>query len=440
MPDIVEAIRFLEDRGLLYRVDRTLSWRFEAAKAIEHADSIGKAIAFRVDCCPGIDVVSNIIPSRDILKAYLGVKEDEDLYTRLLDAMDNPLRCGEEDFRDNYVEDRRTLYDLPALHFYEGDAGRYFTSSIFIARDPDGEIYNASIHRILVKDSMAGPARIVPRHLRRIIDAYRSKGREAPIAVCFSPHPVVFLSAALQPRYGVFEMEVANRLLGGSLRVCRTPLYNLPVSCECSHVLEGRVSLEDVEEGPFADALLTYDIVRREPLVVFDRIYRSRVERPFHTVLPGRTEHTLLMGIGKEADIYRAVSRVVRRVYKVRLTRPSGGWLHAIISIEKGAEGEGKNAILAAFAAHPSLKMAIVVDRDINIDNPEEVEWALATRLQASKGLVIIRDARLSSLDPSAHDGVGDKLGIDATIPIRERGRYRRAIIPGQDRYLANST
>ncbi|MDT7889625.1 MAG: UbiD family decarboxylase [Desulfurococcales archaeon] len=437
MPDIVEAVKFLEMGGLLYRVDKVLSWRFEAAKAIEYADSAGKAVIFRVDCCPGIDVVSNVIPSREVLKNYLDVKRDEDLYLKILDAMGNPLKCGEEDFRDHYEEDRRSLYELPALHFYEGDAGRYFTSAIFIARDPEEEIYNASIHRILVKDPMAGPARIVPRHLRRIIDTYRSKGRETPIAVCFSPHPVVFLSAALQPRYGVFEIEVANRLLRGSLKMCRTPIYNLPTPCECSHVLEGRISLQDVEEGPFADALLTYDRVRREPLVVFDKIYRSRVERPFHTVLPGRTEHTLLMGIGKEADIYQAVSRVVRRVYKVRLTRPSGGWLHAIISIEKGAEGEAKNAVLAAFAAHPSLKMVIVVDGDVDADNPEEVEWAIATRLQASRGVIIIRDARLSSLDPSAQDGVGDKLGIDATVPIKEREKYRRARIPGD--YFVNS-
>jgi len=71
------------------------------------------------------------------------------------------------------------------------------------------------------------------------------------------------------------------------------------------------------------------------------------------------------------------------------------------------------------------------VDGDIDVDNPEEVEWALATRLQASRGVVIIRDARLSSLDPSAQDGVGDKLGIDATVPIKDREKYRRARIPG---------
>ncbi|PWV36942.1 MAG: hypothetical protein DJ555_04645 [Desulfurococcaceae archaeon] len=114
----------------------------------------------------------------------------------------------------------------------------------------------------------------------------------------------------------------------------------------------------------------------------------------------------------------------------MRLTRASGGWLHALISIEKSVDGDSKNAILAAFAAHPSLKIVTVVDGDIDIDNPEEVEWAIATRLQASRGIVIIKEARLSSLDPSARNGIGDKLGIDATVPIGERHRYRRARIP----------
>lgn len=430
MPDIVDALKHVEAKGLLRRVEKILSWRFEAAREMLRADREGVTLLFRTDCCKDLWSLSNLISSRRILMDYLGVDSDQDLYGKILRALENPLKCGEENFSDHYVEDPRTLEDLPALHYYEGDAGRYFTSPIFVAKDLGEEIYNASIHRILVKGKMEGAARLVPRHLRKIVDSYRAAGRETPVAVCFSPHPLVFLGAALQPRYGVFEIEVANALLGGGLRVCRTPINDLPVPCECSHVLEGSIALQDVEEGPFADATLTYDRVRMEPLVRFHRIYRSRAERPFHTVLSGGAEHTILMGIGKEADIYQAVSRVVRRVRKVRLTRASGGWLHAIVSVEKSVDGDSKNAILAAFAAHPSLKMVVVVDQDVDPDDPEEVEWAIATRFQASRGLVVIQGARLSSLDPSSQDGLGDKLGIDATASVRERQRFRRARIP----------
>lgn len=430
MPDIVSAVRMLEDMGLLIREPRILSWKFEAAKAMEKADSLGKAIMLRSDCCDGIDIVSNIIPSREVLRRYLGVQSDEEMYAKLFEAMNNPLKCGEDSFKDHYVEDQRTLENLPALLFFEEDAGRSFTASIHVVRDPEREIYDASVQRIVPKDKMAGIVTF-GGHVRRIIDgAYRSKGKEAPVAVCFSPHPVVFLGGALQPRFGVFEMDVVNRLLGGELKLCRTPLYDLPVPCECSHVLEGRVTFEDVEIGPFGDVFLTYYTERRASVVIYDKIYRSRIDRPFHVAFVGGTEHTIVGGVNSEALIYHFVSRVVRRVHKVRLTKASGRRTHAIISIEKGSDGESKNAILAAFAAQPSLKIVTVVDSDIDIDNPEEVEWAVVTRLQPSRGIVIIRDTQLHILDPASPGGFGDKLGIDATVPIKERHKYRRAKIP----------
>jgi UbiD family decarboxylase len=133
---------------------------------------------------------------------------------------------------------------------------------------------------------------------------------------------------------------------------------------------------------------------------------------------------------GYQAAIRDAVSRVVARVHKVRLTPASGGWLHAIISIDKRHEGDAKNAMMAAFAAHPSLKQVIVVDSDIDPDNPSEVEWAIATRFQADEDLIIIRNVRGSTLDPSSRDGLTAKMGIDATKPLNAGIEYEKPKIP----------
>jgi len=124
---------------------------------------------------------------------------------------------------------------------------------------------------------------------------------------------------------------------------------------------------------------------------------------------------------------------VIPRVAKVRLTDGGGGWLHAVIAIDKQSEGDGKSAIMAAFAGHPSLKHVVVVDSDIDPDNPIEVEWALATRFQAGRGLVVVRHARGSTLDPSSFNGVTDKVGIDATAPIKDRSKYVRPRIPRKE-------
>jgi len=429
--NVSAIIDLLRSKNLIYEVNRMLSCRYEASREIAKADKERKTILFRVDCSPDLINISNIISSREVLKEFLGVKEDVDLYRKISDAMNNPMKISsEENFSDHYVSIERDLTKLPALHFYERDGGRYTTSSIIIAKDPYEEKYNASIHRVLVLDKDKCVARIVPRHLYRIVTENRRRSRETPIAICYTPNPLIELGASLQPEYGVFELEVANRLTSGSLRICRTPIHNLPVPCECSHVIEARVSLEDHEEGPFTDILMTYDIIRKEPLIKIDAIYMNKLNYPFHIILPGGQEHKILMSIGKEADIFFAVSKVVRRVRKVRLTSGSGNWLHIVISVEKNHDGDPKNAIMAAFTAHPSAKMVIVVDEDIDPDDLEQVDWAIATRFQASRGLVVIPHARLSSLDPSSRDGLGDKIGIDATAPLAEKKKFERAKIP----------
>ncbi|MEM3652852.1 MAG: UbiD family decarboxylase, partial [Nitrososphaerales archaeon] len=139
----------------------------------------------------------------------------------------------------------------------------------------------------------------------------------------------------------------------------------------------------------------------------------------WQVILPGGSEHRLLMGVPQEPRIFTVVQNAVNSVQSVVLTEGGCGWLHAVVSIKKRVEGDGKNAGLAALAAHPSLKRVIVVDDDINIYDPLDVEWALATRFQPDKGLVVISGARGSSLDPSSQKtGVTSKWLIDATLPL----------------------
>lgn len=137
-------------------------------------------------------------------------------------------------------------------------------------------------------------------------------------------------------------------------------------------------------------------------------------------------EHQFLMGYPKEASIWDSVRKVVPKVHKVRLTRGGGMWLHAVVSVEKNVDGDAKNAIMAAFAGHPSLKHVVVVDPDVDPDDPYQVEWAIATRFQAHEDLIVIKNARGSSLDPSSQDGLTSKMGLDATAPLKSKDKFKR--------------
>jgi UbiD family decarboxylase len=406
------------------RIGGTLSRDFEVARVIREWQGRGPVIVYRVEGCPQ-DSASNLLDLKFKLYKALGVGSDEEAYLKILDAMSSPARpsvVGAPRLR----EAEGGLMEVPAVRFYEKEAGLYLSSAIFIACY-DG-VCNASIHRVLVKDKRVGVVRVVPRHLWELYLRAKSRGQDLPVSVVIGVHPAIMVAAASSPRFGVFEVDVASKLLG-NLWVYESPVHGNPVPLGSAVVIEGLLSRDMAEEGPYVDIIGTYDRVRSQPVLKVLKVYLD-VNELTHVILSGGLEASLLIGFTREAAIWEAVSKVVARVHKVRLTPASGGWLHAIISIDKRHEGDAKNAIMAAFAAHPSLKHVIVVDSDIDPDDPSQVEWAIATRFQADEDLVIVRNVRGSTLDPSSRDGLTAKMGIDATKPLNAGMEYEKPRIP----------
>ncbi|MGC8538742.1 MAG: UbiD family decarboxylase [Candidatus Micrarchaeia archaeon] len=369
------------------------------------------------------EFLGNIFTRREELWSALGVDNDAAAYKRLLEAIEKPGKAQETRFKLRKADAK--LSDMPFAMYYPNDAGMYLTSGVIFAKL--GNISNASFHRMLLLSGSRAALRIVPRNLYTMLKERNKGGEDLEVALVVGMHPVAQLAAAMSPSYGVFEMDVAEKLLPG-FAVSMTPKYGIPVPADASVVVEGKILREKAREGPFVDLTSTSDIVREEPIFEAEVFYESK--KPLlNMILPGGEEHKLLMGYPREAAIYEMVSRVVPKVKKVRLTSGGGMWLHCAISIEKNTDGDAKTAILAAFTGHTSLKNVIVVDSDVDIDKLEEIEWAIATRFQPSK-MVIINEARGSSLDPSAKDGITSKVGIDATAPLAERDKYRKSALP----------
>jgi UbiD family decarboxylase len=220
------------------------------------------------------------------------------------------------------------------------------------------------------------------------------------------------------------ELPFAAELRGGSLRVSRCGNGVLVPGAEI--LLEGFIGGERAPEGPFVDITGTYDEVRQEPVIEFTGM-QVREDFIYASILPGGNEHKVLMGVPYEPIIYRAVSAVTR-VRNVHLTPGGCGYLHAVVQISKATQGDGKNAILAAFAAHTSLKHVVVVDEDIDPFDLHDVEYAVATRVRGDRDVLVITGARGSSLDPcQLDDGTNVKVGVDATMVMGEEERFRRA-------------
>lgn len=376
-------------------------------------------------------IAGNLVSSRKALLKAAFVNSDEELYIKL-NSTPLPLEHSFEihDFSNYYEKQTLKLNELGFCKFYEKDGGWYINSGIIIAK-VNGS-YNASIHRLMIVNEKRMALRIVPRHLYYAYNKAKERGEELPITILLGNHPLYLLLASNSPPLGVYEFTYLPLFVNKKPTAAYSPLYKNLVPLGSSIIIEARITLEEIEEGPYLDALLTYDAKRMQPIIEVDEIW-VRKQQPIylHALLPGGYEHAYLMGIPREASIWFSVSKVVPKVHKVRLTPASGGWLHAIISITKNHDGDGKNAIMAAFAGHPSLKHVVVVDDDVDPDDINQVEWAIATRFQAHKGLVVINEARGSTLDPSSIDGKTSKLGIDATVPVKEKEKYKRGVIPG---------
>lgn len=436
MPDLRSFIAELERTGELERYKEPISARFQIASVMKRHDN-GSAMLFEKVEGFNVSVISGVCGTRNRLARALRVSSDElhDFLSRCLKNPESPRTVDSGPVKE--VTEKPKLSRIPILTHYEKDAGPYITSAIVSARTNDGAVENVSTHRLLVVDDDHLAIRLVPRHLYRMHQMAKESGKRVlDVGITIGLHPALSMAAASPAPFGTSEFLVANAMMRGELVLTECDQVDARVPADAEILLEGRILLDrEVPEGPLVDITGMYDLVRNQPLVEVVSV-SHREDYVYQALLPGGTEHKLLMGLGVEAKIADSVRAVVPTVRAVHLTPGGCGWLHAVVSIEKQSEGDGKNALLAAFAAHPSLKHAIVVDSDINVYDMESVEWAVATRFQADKGMILIPQARGSTLDPSSDQehALTSKLGIDATRSLQKPAeKFTKGRIPGED-------
>ncbi len=422
----------MQKRNQLKQVDDEVSPRFEISAFMKELDG-GPILYFDSVKANRTKVVAGVCGTRQRLCWALGVSPDG-LYKKVAEAWREPkqpktVRGGPV----NEVVEKARLSKLPILTHFERDAAPYITSSVISARSPDGKTENVSIHRLQVLDDNHLAIRLVPRHLNYMWKNAKETKESLDVAITIGTHPAVMLAAASPVPFGVSEFGVANAFLNNKMHLVKCENVNAYAPSEAELVLEGRILTDKVvTEGPLVDITGTYDIQRKQPVVELVSMMHRR-DYMYQALLPSGLEHKLLMGLPHETMIWEAVSKVVPNVGAVNLSSGGCGWLHAVISIDKQVDGDAKNALAATFGAHPSLKHAVVVDRDIDVYDPVMVEWAIATRFQANEDLLIIPQARGSTLDPSADQetGLTTKVGVDATRPLnKSKEKFELARIP----------
>lgn len=431
----------MEKEKEILHIKHQVSTKFEISSIMKNYDNLGPILLFEKVSGYESKVVGNVCGTRKRICKALGISPNE-VYEELARSWRSPKKS--KIVTDGPVKENKEknvdLTKLPILKHFEKDADHYITSAVVHARSADNKVENVSIHRLQVLDKKHLAIRLVPRHLFKLWSLAKEKGEDLTVAISVGVHPAVLLAASSPVPFGTNEFDVANTLIDGGLRLIECENVDSCAPAEAELVLEGRVSAtREVVEGPFVDITGTYDIQRKQPVVDILGVMHRR-DYVYQGLLPSGTEHKLLMGLPHEALIWESVSKVVPKVNAVNLSVGGCGWLHAVIAIENQTDGDGKNALLAALAAHPSVKHVVVVDSDIDVFDISDVEWAIATRFQASEDLVVIKNVRGSTLDSSANQetGLTSKMGLDATRPLaKHKEKFERAKIPIRKRVQA---
>lgn len=403
----------LEQENNLVRIKKEVSAKYEIANVIYSLDE--KPVIFENVKGYDFPVFAGITSDRDVIAKGLDTTKDK-LLLKLVKALQNPKEpemADEAPCQEVIIKDP-DLSKIPILYHLEGDGGRYGSATVSTIKDPDTG-RNVSYHRLMEIGKNKFTARLIKKRQTRT--TYDKLEGDLEMAVCVGNSVAVMVAASLGPPPGVDEFSIANALDKTPLVKCVTK--DLEVPAETEFVFEGRLTRDLDREGPFVDLTETRDFERQEPVFVIDCI-THRKDAMYQALIPGRLEHKTLMGMPKEPTIYSEVSKVAN-CKNVLVTMGGGSWLHGIVQIEKKDPGDPKKAIEAAFNGHKSMKHVVIVDEDVDIYSPNAIEWAIATRFQGDKDLVIKLDQSGSSLDPSGKHEAGKKtlttkIGVDATI------------------------
>jgi 2,5-furandicarboxylate decarboxylase 1 len=424
-----DYIKSLQEQDKITTIKREISKHLEIAGVLKTLEPT--PVLFERVKESEFRVAGNLFCNKKQIAAYFGIQTQEIIPT-LTRAIENrkPPEQTDKGACQEVVEEAVDLDKLPILFHNEIDGGPYISSGVVVSADPEyGQ--NLDFHRAM----QIGKDKMVTRVVRgRDFYNFLKRNGEVDVAFCIGNTPEVLIAAATSVDTGIDELEIANALR--SIKVTKAKTVDLMIPADTEFVLEGRVFLEETHsEGPFIDLTETVDVIRQEPIFEVKKI-THRKTAIWQGLLPGRSEHKILMGMPREPTIFKKVKDRGIDVLDVYITPGGASWLHVAVKIRKKNEDDGIQTLEAAFAGHKSAKHIWVYDDDIDIYSDEEREWAMATRFQADDDLLIKDRETGSSLDPSAETGTNltTKCGFDCTKKLETKGKsFKKAKFPEVD-------
>ena len=432
-----DYLSFLEKTDQLIKIEKEVDPTFELGYILKETKG-SKPFLFNKVKGYQMPVVGGLAGDRERIAQCLGVNPPG-LIPKIIQAIASPIPykmvssgpVQEKVFTSN-INLRKML---PVPTFHQKDSGAFITAGILIVKDLNDNRYFTSIRRLQVNEGNNVSILIESPGLNKMYHLLEEQNKPLEVAVILGVHPIITLASQLSTQqFGLDKMAFAGALAGEGVEMVACKTVDLAVPANAEIVLEGKmIPHKRRTEGPFGELAGYYGPATEQPFVEVTAV-TQRTNPIFQVIFPSSFEHIQPNGIMREVGLFLHVRHLVPNVKDVHLTTAGGCRFHAIISIDKQEEGDGKSAIMAALASNKDVKHVIVVNDDVNIFNPHDVEWAVATRVQADKDVIIIPGAKGSGLEPShTIEGVTAKMGIDATYPLQFKEKFERTYIPGTE-------
>lgn len=433
----------LEERGDLVTIEDPVSTEFEIAAYVQKSCSEGGP-AFRFTNVEGheTDVLAGIYGTQERVLEAIHATTHRDGVTKYRNADQNqidPVVVDEGPVRE-VIDTDPDLYDVPIVHHSERDAGHYITAGTLVANLPHTGVRGQGIHRMMRRES--DELTIWAPEERRIGYAYRvnaDEGKPTELAVVLGPPPEVTMGGISNVTHNVDKFSVAGGLAGEPIEVVPCETVDIEVPATAEMVIEGIIRPDEtVPEAPFGEFPGCYSGKQKTPIVEVTAITR-REDAMYHTILTGfpPNENNFMNWIPRSATVETDAERAVPTVDQatVRCDENGGnGMYEAFVSIDKRLDGDPWNVVCSVLGGRSQAKYCVVVDDDIDLYDPRQVNWALNTRVQPNRDVHTFPTMTGAPLDPSGPPRQSQKMGIDATVPLDEdREKFDAVRVPGSE-------
>jgi len=430
------ALKELEDNGQLLHCNQEVDPKFELGAVLKHFNN-EKPILFNKVKGGRVPVIGAMFGNRDLYYQMIKATKEDRIF-KIMNAIANPKPTkllANGPVMENIITrniDLSKMFPIPTFH--GGDSSSYITAGIVVLKDPETGQSHTSVRRLQINDANEMSILVASPLAKNQHAFMENQNKPLEVAIILGYDYYLLLASQISSAtYGVDKYEVDSALRGEALELVKCKSLNLEVPAYAEMVIEGIIPPNKrVEEGPFGELMGYYGERALHPVVQVKTVMH-RNNPIFQTSFPCREEH-LANGLIREIELYNILKNLVD-VKDVNVTISGGCRFHAFVSINKRFDGDGKTAILGALASSKDVKHVVIVDEDVDIYSHDDMEWAIATRVQGSRDMVIVPGALGSGLEPShIQRGVTDKVGIDATKPLGEAGKgFTRAIIPGYE-------